>query len=100
MKPTLGRTVYCIYSDCILIEEVYAIGKDSFIVASFGEETYADSWEWYFNDYEKTWFTSLPNAKKKLLADIHKRYPEREFKVVKNGKYYYEVNEVEKWKRV
>ncbi len=46
MKPKLGRKVYCIYGDGILVDTVSFIGKDSFIIDSFGEETEPDSWEW------------------------------------------------------
>lgn len=67
MKPSLGRTVYCIYHDTILREEVYAVGKDSFIVGSFGDDTCPDSWEWWFEQYNETWFTSLDKAKKAIM---------------------------------
>ena len=33
MKPEIGQKVYCIYEDVILEEKVYALAKDSFIVA-------------------------------------------------------------------
>ena len=69
MKPRLGREVYCIYEDTINVEEVYAIGKDSFIVASFSDSTYEDSWEYFFDQYQEVWFTSLARAKKKLLQN-------------------------------
>lgn len=92
MKPSLGRTVYCIYRESILREEVYAIGKESFIVGSFGEDTCTDSWEWWFEDYDKLWFTSLDKAKKALLdSDEAKRYINPTIVRMANG--YYELQE-------
>lgn len=74
MKPSLNRAVYCIYEDSILTEEVYALGADSFIVASFGSMTNSDSWEYFFEEYNETWFTSLARAKKKLKAKYHREH--------------------------
>lgn len=68
MKPRLGRKVYCIYGQTILVETVGFLGKDSFIVENFGEDTYANSWEWSYDTYDKNWFTNLAKAKKELLA--------------------------------
>ncbi len=56
MKPRLGRTVYCIYEDSILEEPVFALAENSFLIYPY--DRYDDSWEWYFEDYEETWFTS------------------------------------------
>ena len=53
MKPEIGTKVYCIYADGILVDEVAFIGKDSFIIESFHNLTYEDSWEWNYEDYEK-----------------------------------------------
>lgn len=44
MKPEIGALVYCIYGDGILVDEVAFIGKDSFIIESFHNLTYEDSW--------------------------------------------------------
>ena len=71
MKPEIGTKVYCIYRDGILVEEVEFLGKESFIIKSFGGSTYEDSWEWYYNDYNKNWFTDLEKAKEKLI-DLYK----------------------------
>lgn len=43
MKPKLGRKVYCIYGTGILVDTVGFVGKDSFIVDSFGSPTESDS---------------------------------------------------------
>lgn len=34
MKPGLGRKVYCIYDEGILVDTVKFIGQDSFIINS------------------------------------------------------------------
>ena len=90
MKPSLGRTVYCIYSECILVEEVYAVGKESFFISSVGDDTMPDSWEWWYEDYNKTWFTSLAKAKSRLLEiglEIYKEVG----KIKKLSDSYYEL---------
>lgn len=74
MKPKLGRKVYCIYGDGILVDTVRFIGKDSFIIDSFGEETEPDSWEWQYDMYDNEWFTSLSKAKEKLVSMHEDRY--------------------------
>lgn len=65
-KPKIGTKVYCIYKNSILVENVKFIGKDSFIIGSFGQFTYPDSWEWYYNNFEIDWFTSINKAKKRI----------------------------------
>lgn len=77
MKPRLEQTVYCIYEGydlAIFADKVYAIGKDSFIVEGFGKDTYEDSWEWWFKDYNKTWFTNLDKAKKAIRKQAREEY--------------------------
>lgn len=74
MKPGLGRKVYCIYSEGILVDTVKFIGQDSFIINSFGEETESDSWEWQYDMYDNEWFTSLSKAKEKLISMHENRY--------------------------
>lgn len=71
MKPEIGTRVYCIYGDGILVDEVAFIGKDSFIIDSFGSATYEDSWEWYYENYNKNWFTDIEKAKEELLDIFH-----------------------------
>lgn len=34
MKPRVGRIVYCIYGNSILVEKVGYVGADSFIIES------------------------------------------------------------------
>ena len=68
MKPKIGRKVYCIYYDGIIVDTVGWIGKDSFIIDSINSGgTEDDSWEWNYEDYNVHWFTSLAKAKKALI---------------------------------
>ena len=94
LKPRLGRTVYCIYDNGIFVDTVGYLGKDSFIVESFGSSTYEDSWEWYYNQYNVDWFTNLAKAKKDLLTKLQDEY-NCEFKIVKVYDDWYEVREKE-----
>ena len=90
MKPRLGRKVYCIYGDGILVDTVRFIGKDSFIIDSFGEETEPDSWEWQYDMYDNEWFTSLSKAKKKLINILKDKYEEK-FQIVQKTDAWYMV---------
>lgn len=90
MKPRLGRKVYCIYGDGILVDTVRFIGKDSFIIDSFGEETEPDSWEWDYDLYGEKWFTSLSKAKNKLIDNCKNKYEEK-FKVTKFSDTWYGI---------
>lgn len=77
MKPEIGSKVYCIYREGILVDNVAFIGNESFIIESFGIDTYEDSWEWYYEDYNNKWFTDIEKAKEKLLSIAEERYEER-----------------------
>lgn len=66
MMPKLGTKVYCIYGDEILVDTVGYLGKESFIINSIFDDTESDSWEWYYEEYEESWFTNLNKAKTKL----------------------------------
>lgn len=92
MKPKLGRKVYCIYDDGIFVDAVGYIGKNSFIVESVLDCTSEDSWEWFYDQYEKDWFTSLSKAKKELLSRFAEKYGDR-LKVVKINDEWYELEE-------
>lgn len=78
MKPSLGRTVYCIYNGweelSVFSDKVYALAKESFIVEGFGKDTMEDSWEWQFKDYGTEWFTSIAKAKKEILRKAREEY--------------------------
>lgn len=90
MKPKLGRKVYCIYGTGIMVDYVGYIGKDSFIVESYGCATESSSWEWSYDSYGKKWFTNLSEAKKALI-DIYKEKYENKLKVVKISEDWYAV---------
>lgn len=91
MKPGLGRKVYCIYDEGILVDTVKFIGQDSFIINSFGEETEPDSWEWSYDAYNEKWFTNLSEAKKKLIDNYKDKYEEK-IKVTKVSDIWYELD--------
>ena len=95
-KPRIGTKVYCIYDDdCILVEEVGYIGIKSFIIANFADIYNFDSFEWYYDDYGKTWFTSLTMAKRKLLEIAYEHGESgKNYRVFKESDTYYEVDEV------
>ena len=65
-KP--GRKVYVIYDNTISLKSAEYIGQYSFIVAGY-EWIISRAREWDYDDYEKTWFTSLEKAKKSLIQD-------------------------------
>lgn len=69
MKPKLGRIVYILYDLSIIKTRVGYIGKDSFIIEDFSEDVLFDSLEWWYEDYGKTWFTSLTDAKQQLIKE-------------------------------
>lgn len=90
MKPSLDRTVYCIYGESILVEKVYAIGKESFFICSTDSDTLPDSWEWWYENYNVDWFTSLAKAKAQLIQNGVECYSEVG-KVKKVADDYYEL---------
>ena len=53
-----------------MVDRVGYVGKDSFIVESYGLSTVPSSWEWNYDMYGKRWFTNLSEAKKVLIACI------------------------------
>lgn len=88
MIPKLGQKVYCIYdNDCILVENVGFIGKESFIIENFWEDVYFDSLEWYYENYNDLWFTDLSKAKEKL-HEIHFKQYGIKGKIVKHDSWY------------
>lgn len=91
-KPPIGKKVYCVYDNqCILVKKVGYIGKESFIIEDISEFQYFDSFEWYYKEYNKTWFTNLDDAKKKLLEVAYRTDGEK-LKIIKNADYYEVVN--------
>lgn len=65
-KP--GRKVYVIYDNTISLKSAEYVGRHSFIVAGY-EWLTGNAREWDYEDYGKTWFTSLEKAKKFLVQD-------------------------------
>lgn len=94
MKPEIGTKVYCIYKEGILVDNVAFIGKESFIIESFGGCTYEDSWEWSYEDYNSEWFTEPEKAKEKLLSIAKEKYKER-LKIEQTLEDWYELVEIE-----
>ena len=66
MGLELEQKVYLIHYNSITVETVYAIGKDAFIRSGFDDASYLPN-EYFFDEYEKRWFTDLEKAKKYLL---------------------------------
>lgn len=88
MKPKLGRKVYCVYGIGIFVNTVGFLGKESFIVNSFGSGTESDSWKWDYDMYDIECFTDLSKAKKKLIDNYKDKY-EGKLKVTKISDIWY-----------
>lgn len=69
-KPEIGERVYCIYENSIMAEEVYAIGKDTFLL--YFHDRVEEAIEYYYEDYKDTWFYSEKSA----LDQIEKKCKE------------------------
>ena len=87
MKPRLNRTIYCIYENCIFKTKVMFLGEYSFIQEEFGNAYEEESWEYNYDDYGRTWFTSFEKAKAKMLEDKPNK------KLVKTGINFWEVQD-------
>lgn len=94
MKPEIGTRVYCVYDECILVEKVEFIGSESFIISSFGSATYEDSWEWYYEEYDRNWFTDLEKAKEELLSRFVEDY-DGNLVIVKKCDAYYQLEDAD-----
>lgn len=81
MKPSLGKTVYVVYGDELYKEQVGYVGPKSFIVEEFDDGRMFDSLEWFYDDYNKRWFTNLAKAKKALLDEGKAIYGDAAIKV-------------------
>lgn len=83
MKPKLGSEVYVIWDGCqIYLEGVGYIGEDSFIVNGYEYKTDA---EYYYDDYNITWFKSFEKAKKVLFKELKRKYPNTKFHLEQDG---------------
>lgn len=75
MKPSLGRTVYLICHDIIVVDPVYMVGKDHFLIGKVGETGHCQTWNCEYDEYNKTWFTSFRKAKKAIMnSTVAKHY--------------------------
>lgn len=61
-KPKLNQKVYCVYKDIIILEEARWLGEYSFLT-EYSADYFDDSKEWFYEDYEITWTTTLEKAK-------------------------------------
>lgn len=68
MKPSVGRKIYvlCWRSAQITSETVGWLGEKTFIVENY-QEYFEYAQQYAYEDFNKTWFTSLKQAKKELL---------------------------------
>ena len=93
-KPKIGKKVYVLYNQGITVEEIGYLGKESFLV-EYPTMKLEDAVEWFYEDYNKTWFTHLTRAKNALLREAKEIWPDLEFKVVAVDKDRYELEEVD-----
>lgn len=81
MKPKIGRVVYTVNTSYAEISEeiVGYLGKDTFIVSNF--ENYNTDYEFAYDSYGATWFTSFDKAKSYLKKAFKRAYPNDKFKL-------------------
>ncbi len=92
MKPRLGRTIWCKYEWGLEAQKVYALGEQSFITDNYCKATVKGSQEYDYCCYNITWFTSLSKAKKQIMKDFRRMYPEdKNAKLIQYGDDYYEI---------
>lgn len=92
MKPSLGRTVYAIHHDIIIVDDVYMLGKDIFLIGGISGRGLLETWECAYDQYNKTWFTSFKKAKRAILnSSVAKHYIKPI--LVKRAGGYYELEE-------
>ena len=65
MKPRIGRTIYTVCNENITKTKVAFLGKDTFITDEFRD--YLFGYEFSYDNYNVTWFTSLAKAKKSIM---------------------------------
>ena len=88
MKPKLGKKIYYIFGDGILVDKVGYLGKESFIIDSFDDCMIFETFEWRYDDYNIKWFTNIANAKKEL----RKLFGDQKIKIKKMGDDWYEAD--------
>ena len=74
MKPRIGTEVYVIYTagliPSIFKEKVFMLGKEAFLCECVLDSCLQDDYrtqQYYFDAYNRTWFTSLSAAKQVLI---------------------------------
>lgn len=72
-KPKLGQTVYCIdkRNYDILEDKVFMKNEYSFLLYPFINGDWL--WQWWYEDYNETWFMCLDKAMKKVLDELEKQ---------------------------
>ena len=60
-KPKIGKKIYYYFAGEVFEARVGYLGEDSFIIEDY--DIY-ETFEWYYEDYNETWFTSLAKCKK------------------------------------
>lgn len=82
MKPKIGKVIYVLYlagwHKEIHREKVFMYGTEGFICESIVDASLDDNYrirEYNYNDYNKTWFTSLAEAKLSLKEMLEERNP-------------------------
>lgn len=85
--PRIGQKVYLFFNNCVSLEYVYMKGKESFACDSAFSSLYIDGYRvpHFYDEYGKTWFTSLSDLKKAVL--------EPNEKLVKMHDNYWEITE-------
>lgn len=88
MRPTLNRKVYTIspYSFEIYEHKVGYIGKESFIIEDY--DSFDSNYEFSFNEYEETWFTSFAKAKAYLKKQFKELNLDEKFKLVEHNDHF------------
>ena len=79
MKPKIGRVVYTVSTSYIEISEetVGYLGKNTFLISN--HKYYDSRYEFDYNDYGTTWFTSFDKAKAYLKKVFKGAYPNDKF---------------------
>lgn len=70
-KPKIGKKIYTIWTGDIIEDRVGYLGKDSFLLEGYDMKVEP---EYYYEDYNEKWFTSLAKAKKRCKEDFGKVY--------------------------
>ncbi|WP_297931088.1 hypothetical protein [uncultured Coprobacter sp.] len=92
LKPKIGTTVYCIYANSISKYKVGYIGKEAFVIDELSEYMDFEAFLWWYEDFGKSWFKSLKEAKVRLLQMQSEYLPNQKVKIKKVNDDYWEVD--------